>query len=275
MIILTQENPVNKMFDLHGRIALVTGAAGHLGTSMAKILAQAGATVILTGRNQEKLQKLSDAITKEEGTSVVIAIDVTDEKQIKQMFEEIASKYKKLDIIINNAYAGNSGSFYDATEVDFMSSYKIAVGAAYNIMKYANPLLKTAAQNRGGSSSIINIASMYGIVSPDHSIYGDSKENNPPYYGAAKAALIQLTRYAACQLAEDNIRVNCISPGPFPELKVITENPEFYRKLCDKVPMKRIGRSEELQGPLLFLASDASTYVTGVNLAVDGGWTSW
>jgi len=112
-------------------------------------------------------------------------------------------------------------------------------------------------------------------VSPDPRIYGHSGANNPPYYGAAKAALIQFTRYAACHLAEHRIRVNCISPGPFPSKKYLERDPEFRERLSAKNPMGRTGEVDELQGPLLFLASDASSYVTGANVAVDGGWTAW
>jgi NAD(P)-dependent dehydrogenase (short-subunit alcohol dehydrogenase family) len=116
---------------------------------------------------------------------------------------------------------------------------------------------------------------MYASVSPDASIYGVSGANSPPYYGSAKAALIQLTRYTACHLAADRIRVNSISPGPFPAAQFLQRDPEFASRLSAKVPMRRTGNPEELQGPLLFLASDASSYVTGANLAVDGGWTAW
>jgi NAD(P)-dependent dehydrogenase (short-subunit alcohol dehydrogenase family) len=99
--------------------------------------------------------------------------------------------------------------------------------------------------------------------------------DNPPFYGAAKAALVQFTRYAAVQLAPERIRVNAISPGCFPPAKIVAEQPSFIQRLQRHIPMRRIGSPGELVGPLLFLASDASSYVTGVNLAVDGGWTAW
>ena len=122
---------------------------------------------------------------------------------------------------------------------------------------------------------MVNIASMYGSVSPDPAIYGDSGANNPPSYGAAKAGLIQFTRYAACHFAAERIRVNCISPGPFPAQRYFDQDPEFRRRLENKIPMRRTGDPQEIRGPLLFLASDASSYVTGINLPVDGGWTAW
>jgi NAD(P)-dependent dehydrogenase (short-subunit alcohol dehydrogenase family) len=116
---------------------------------------------------------------------------------------------------------------------------------------------------------------MYGSVSPDPSIYGGSGANSPPYYGAAKAGLIQLTRYLAVHLAHLRIRVNCISPGPFPAPRYLESDADFHEKLKARTPMGRTGDPDELRGPVLFLASGASSYVTGINLAVDGGWTAW
>jgi gluconate 5-dehydrogenase len=121
---------------------------------------------------------------------------------------------------------------------------------------------------------IINISSMYGIVSPDSRIYGDSGYNNPPDYGAGKAAIIQFTRYSACHLACDGIRVNTISPGPFPGAEV-QQNKTFMSNLENRVPLGRIGRPDDLKGAVVFLASNASSYVTGQNIVVDGGWTVW
>ena len=126
-----------------------------------------------------------------------------------------------------------------------------------------------------GAGSIVNVASMYGIVSPQPAAYAGSPDfHNPPAYGAAKAGVIQYTRYAAVHLAPDGVRVNAISPGPFPSPSV-QEDPAFIAGLAARVPLGRIGRPEDLVGPLVFLLSDASRYVTGHNLVVDGGWTIW
>ena len=122
---------------------------------------------------------------------------------------------------------------------------------------------------------MINVASMYGLVSPDLRVYENAASTNPPFYGAAKAALLQLSRYLACELAKDNIRVNALCPGPFPCPSVKEANPEFIKKLENRVPLGRIGIAEELKGPVVFLASDDSSYVTGSTLNVDGGWTAW
>jgi gluconate 5-dehydrogenase len=124
------------------------------------------------------------------------------------------------------------------------------------------------------NASIINIGSMYGLVSPDPGIYGTTGLDNPGSYGAGKAAIVQFTRYCAVHLAPRKIRVNCISPGPFPDAAA-QKNRTFLRALSRKVPLGRVGRPEEIQGAVIFLASAASGYVTGQNIIVDGGWTIW
>ena len=116
---------------------------------------------------------------------------------------------------------------------------------------------------------------MYGTVSPDPSIYKDSGRNNPVHYGASKGGMIQMTRYLACHLGARGVRVNSLSPGPFPDQSVDPGIEGFYEALASKVPMKRVGRPEDLAGPLVFLLSDAASFVNGVNLPVDGGWTAW
>lgn len=272
---MIRQNEMNRLFGLENRVALVTGAAGHLGSEMSNALALSGATVLLNGRNEDNLNLLKDSIEQKGGSAAVLSGDISQEEEVKAIMEVIAAQYGRLDVIVNNAYSGGCRVFEESSEEEFMQAYKIAVVAAFHIIKYAKPLLQEAVKTRGGTASIINISSMYGMVSPDHSIYGDSKQNSPPFYGVAKAGLMQLTKYAACELAEDKIRVNCISPGPFPAADLPKENPNFYQKLCQRNPMRRVGRADELQGPLLFLASDASSFVTGSNLVVDGGWTAW
>jgi NAD(P)-dependent dehydrogenase (short-subunit alcohol dehydrogenase family) len=265
----------NKLFRLDGRVAFVTGASGYFGRSIADALCEAGAHVILNGRKAERIENLAEKL-KSLGYRVSTAVlDITQDNELKEVFNHIASEHGKLDIIVNNAYSGRPGTIESATLEDFDYAYKITVTASFRIIQLAKPLLEIAAKQNPGGASVVNIASMYGMVSPDPAIYGDSGANNPPYYGAAKAALIQLTRYAACHLASSRIRVNCISPGPFPPADIEDKNPSLYTELCRKNPMRRIGYADELRGPVLFLASDASSYVTGVNLPVDGGWTAW
>ena len=258
-------------FRLDGRIAFLSGAAGRLGRSMAGILAAAGAHVVLNGRRQDALEVLAHELTSQ-GLQVSIAcFDVTNQEAILQCTSRIAEKHGRLDVLVNNASSGRAGTIETATAADFEQLYRVNVVAAAQLLQASLPLLKEAAVRSQGSASVVNIGSMYGNVSPDPSIFGTSGANNPPYYGAAKAGLIQLTRYAACHLAPDHIRVNCISPGPFPADQYLKRDPAFRERLNAKTPMHRSGDPVELQGPLLFLASEASSYVTVINLPVDGG----
>jgi NAD(P)-dependent dehydrogenase (short-subunit alcohol dehydrogenase family) len=262
-------------FRLDGRVALVTGAAGHLGHHMARALAAAGAHVVLNGRRRDTLDKLATEIVALGQRASVACFDITKQELVAIHIAEIAAAFNRLDVLVNNASAGRPGTLETASAADFEESYRVNVVAAFGLLQASLPLLKTAGRLNNGGASVINIASMYGSVSPDPAVYGCSGANNPPYYGASKAGMIQFTRYAACHLAEDKIRVNCISPGAFPAKQYLRRDPSFHERLNSRNPLRRIGEPFELQGPLLFLASDASSYVTGINLAVDGGWTAW
>jgi NAD(P)-dependent dehydrogenase (short-subunit alcohol dehydrogenase family) len=267
-----------QQFRLDGRVALLSGAAGHLGRAMAEALAGAGAHVVLNGRSCEKLEAFSAELQGRGYAVSTACFDITDEPAVVKNMALIGQAHGRLDILVNNASSGRTGNIESTTVADFEQLYRVNVVAAFRLMQVAVPLLKASAKTHAGAS-VVNIASMYGKVSPDPSIYGaltgTSGAQNPPSYGAAKAALIQMTRYAACHLAPDGIRVNSISPGPFPAARYLQNDPEFQGRLNAKVPMRRTGDPRELQGPLLFLASDASSYVTGIDLPVDGGWTAW
>lgn len=271
---MEDNTPALDLFRLDGRVAMVTGAGGYLGRSLSAALCEAGAHVVLCGRNREPLETLAAELRAADHKVSIAALDVTNSAEVGEVVDRLGSEHGRLDILVNNAYAGRVGTMASATIEDFESAYRICVTAAFDLIKRARPLLEKSAETTGGAS-VINIASMYGFVSPDGSIYGDSGKNNPPHYGAAKGGLIQFTRYAACHLAGSRIRVNAISPGPFPPPNVTEGNPAFHAELCRKNPMNRVGRANELKGAILFLASDASSYVTGINLPVDGGWTAW
>jgi NAD(P)-dependent dehydrogenase (short-subunit alcohol dehydrogenase family) len=260
----------HSLFSLTGRVALVTGAAGHLGRAMSEALAEAGAKVYLNGRRVGPLEELRDSLRGRGLAAEIAPFDVGDEAALTAFMDGLGRSDGRLDVLINNAHSGRIGTIATATATDYADAHNLAVTAAGIAIQKATPLMQAA-----GQASVINIASMYGMVSPDPAIYGDSGFNNPPWYGAAKAGLLQLTRYAACHLAPLGIRVNAISPGAFPPASVATTLPEFHAKLCAKVPMRRTGAPEELKGIVVFLASDAASYVTGANIPVDGGWTAW
>jgi NAD(P)-dependent dehydrogenase (short-subunit alcohol dehydrogenase family) len=242
---------------------------------MSRALAAAGAHVILNGRRRDVLEALAIELAECGGKASVACFDVADEQLTREHLSRIAERHGRLDVLINNASAAKTGTFESVTPGDFEGVYRVNVVASFRLIQCSMDLLRASAKQRPGGASVVNISSMYGSVSPDPAIYGSSGANNPPSYGAAKAGMIQLTRYAACHLAPDRVRVNCISPGPFPAATYLERDPEFQARLEAKNPMKRVGDPRELQGPLLFLASDASSYVTGINLPVDGGWTAW
>jgi len=261
---------IESMFTLKGKVAFVTGAYGYLGQSMVYALGSAGAHVILNGRNEDKILALTKDMEKS-GFSVEGAVfDVTNESHIADYFSNVS----KLDILVNNAYQGGSGPIEESDVKDYRNSYEISLIAAVTLFKSALPAMRQAVLNEG-YASVINIASMYGMVSPDSRLYDDPKSINPAFYGASKAALIQWSRQAACEFGSQGIRINSISPGAFPNEIVRSERIDFVEKLSKKVPLGRVGRAEELCGPLVFLASEGSSYVNGSNLVVDGGWTSW
>ncbi len=262
-------------FRLDDRVVLLTGAAGHLGRALAFGFARSGAHVVLNGRTSETIHQLAEDLQAQGFQATACAFDLTDETRLEEAIRDIEKRHDRLDVLVNNAYTGKAGTVESDSIENFDAAYHLTVSLAFRTVQLALPLLEKAGQTNPGGASVINIGSMYGMVSPDPAIYGDSGQNNPPHYGAAKAGLIQLTRYLACHLAPKNIRVNALSPGPFPRPEVADTNPVFHAELCRKTPMGRIGRPEELIGPALFLASDAASYVTGANLPADGGWTAW
>ncbi len=259
-------------FKLTGKVAIVTGGYSHLGTAFTEALAEAEADVIIAGRNFEKAELLINKIREELHNSNVdfVYIDLATTESIKNAFKEVWQKYGKIDILVNNAVYCKHNILENMTDDEWNYCIDGTLNSLFRCIREIIPYMK---QQKGGS--IVNISSMYGMVSPDFRIYENNKHQlNPPNYGAAKAGVIQLTKYSAVWLSKYAIRVNCISPGPFPSCNV-QQNKDFIDKLSNKVPLGRIGKPEDLKGALLFLASDASSYVTGHNLVVDGGWTIW
>jgi NAD(P)-dependent dehydrogenase (short-subunit alcohol dehydrogenase family) len=258
-------------FSMRGRTALVTGATGYLGRAMTLALAEAGAHVLINGRSVSRVAALADEVRAAGGSATALVFDVTDTMQVRTQLAQLDTP---LHVLINNAYVGGAGNLEGATSQAYRDSYEVGLVAAHDLLQSALPALHQAVR-RDGDASVINIASMYGLVSPDPRVYDSPAAANPPFYGAVKAALLQWTRYASCELGPQGIRVNSISPGPFPSDAVQRSNPDFVARLADKVPLGRIGAAAEIAGPVLFLAAPASSYVNGTNLVVDGGWTAW
>ncbi|MFN4288529.1 MAG: SDR family NAD(P)-dependent oxidoreductase [Brevundimonas sp.] len=259
---------------LAGRTALITGATGYLGTFMSRALAREGAHVRVNARRLDAAQALVAEIEAEGGKASPAVFDVRDARAVEAFAGELEARGEALHILINNAAAGRGGTLETASDQDYADAYDIAVVAAQRLMRVLLPALRRGRAELG-DAAILNVSSMYGLVSPDLRSYDAPEASNPPFYGAAKAALVQLTRYGACQLGPEGIRCNAIAPGAFPSPATQQSAPDMVERLRARVPLGRIGEGGEIAGPVVFLCSPEASYITGAVLCVDGGWTAW
>ena len=255
------DNPLD-LFRLAGRVALITGGGGGLGTVFARTLAGAGANIALLGRRQEVVQAAADEIKGETGRTVLaLSADVTDPDAVRVAVERVGNELGSLDILINNAGNNIRRPSLDFTMSDWNTVLSVNLTGAFICSQAVAPAMIA---NKWGR--IINISSMLGLVGLEQR----------PAYTAAKGGLIQLTRTLGVEWAPYNVLVNALAPGPFEtELnRPLIDNPVAYRAFADKIPLDRWGRTDELVGPILFLASEASSFMTGSVVTVDGGWTA-
>ena len=264
-----------ELFDLTDRVAVVTGGYGQLGSQMCDALAEAGANVVVAARTYEKCVEKADALSEEHNEAMAVEVDVTNEKSVERMMEEVVDAFGGIDILVNNAYdaRGYGVDFEDLTVEEWERTLEGCVTQAFLCAQNALPYLRES-----DYGSIVNIGSIYGVVAPDHRMYGDADINNPPTYGAAKAGVIQFTRWLASYVADEGIRVNSISPGGF--YSEAMEDVEDYTDVFVpeyefRTPLGRMGDETDMKGIIVYLASDASKWMTGQNILLDGGWTTW
>lgn len=258
------------LFRLDGAVAFVSGAVGQLSCPIVRALGEAGAHVILNGRQAQRLEAFATEL-KADGISCECApFDMADTAAVRAFFASRA----RLDVLVNLAVSMTGKSFAALEPEDFATTYMSSVTASFEATRAALPAMRKAV-DIVGEARVINIATMYALVAPDARIYNTPAQQSPFHYGPAKAALLQLTRHLAAELAPERIRVNALVPGPFPKPEVAENDPAFAARLAAKTMLGRLGQAEEIAGPLLFLATKASSYVTGSALAVDGGWTAW
>ena len=259
--------PYSAMFDLSGRLVLVTGGYGHLGRGIVAGLLAYGATVVVLGRDEERFNQIfaSDAPL---ANLYFQPCDVASTPSVIEGFRACREQHGPPHVLINNAVYSEGQQPDTLTDAQFARGLDGSTGSAYRCLREILPYLR---ENQGGK--IINVASMYGMVAPDFAAYEQHPQFlNPPHYGAAKAAVIQLTKYFASYLGPENIKVNCVSPGAFPSASV-QQSSGFITELEIRSPLGRIGRPQDLAGAFVFLSAAASDFVTGHNLVVDGGWT--
>lgn len=269
---VTDTTPVSDLYNLEGQVALVTGATGQLGRPICEALAEQGASIVVNSRTEEDCTEFAAELDETYGHVLSTPGDVTVAADVTAIISEIEEEFGQLDILVNNAYTGELAPYEEMSVDQFRSALDGALVSTFLCTRESLPLL------RDGNGSIINIASIYGVVAPDHGIYGDSDLNNPVNYGAAKAGVIQLTRWIATRYAKDGIRANVITPGGFynSELEERTDYTDvFVPNYEERTPLGRMGCPEDMKGPVTFLASDASQWMTGANVIVDGGWTVW
>lgn len=264
----------NNMFRLDDKVAIVTGAAGLLGEQHAIALSDFGATVILTDLNLEICEQRANSIVAEKGVqALVLPLDITQKDSWQALLNQALSHFDHVDILVNNAAftTASRSANYDADFPDFpLEDWRQILevnlsGTFLGCQVVGQQMLKQQ------SGSIINMASLYGVVSPNHRMYPGTGIHQPVAYAVSKAGVIALTRYLATLWADQGVRVNCITPGG-----VCNEHPDlFVSRYASLSPMSRMAHKEEMRGALVYLASSASAYCTGHNLAVDGGWTAW
>lgn len=252
-----------KLFSLKGKTALITGGARGLGKAMAEALAQSGANIVIADVEASSAEKAAEELSFFGSKTLGLQVDVTDEAQVMSMVDRIVSEFKGLDVVINNAGICQKITIEEQSLEDWKKTMDVNVNGVFLVSKYSAKQMKAQ-----GSGSIINIASMSSFI---------ANTEAQSAYNASKAAVAMMTKTMASEWVGDNIRVNAIAPG---YMKTDMTKPIFapggeLAHVLDMVPMKRLGEPHELGGLAIYLASDASSFVTGSSFIIDGGYTIW
>lgn len=258
---------------LDGRVAIVTGGAGNLGSHICETLAELGARVVIIDNNERECINLSNRLHEEYGVDpLLIVTDLAKEALVKAIPGKVLEKFDSIDILVNcAALVGTSllegwiTPFSQQSADTWRKALEINLTVPFILTQACSEALK-----KSGHGSVINIGSIYGIIGPDMRIYEETNMGNPAAYAASKGGLLQLTRWLATVMAPD-IRVNAITPGG-----VWHNQPEpFFSKYTYRTPLGRMATAEDIKGAVAYLASDMSSYVTGHNLVLDGGYSIW
>ena len=263
---------IKQLMDISGRTAVITGATGGLGQHIAEVIAEIGGDLILVDRPNSNYAPLKEKLEQYKSNVECIDCDLEDEDQRAKLSQEIIDNKFPVDVLINNAaFAGSSNlkgwvvPFEEQTVHTWRRAIEVNLTASFDLSKALLPQLKTS-----GNGSIINIASIYGVTGPVHSMYEGTDMGNPAGYSVSKGGLIQLTRWLSTSIAPE-VRVNAISPGG-----IFRNQPQkFVKRYEERTPLGRMASEEDFKGIIAYLASDMSKYVTGQNIKIDGGWTTW
>jgi NAD(P)-dependent dehydrogenase (short-subunit alcohol dehydrogenase family) len=268
---------VQKIFSLEGKVAVVTGALGLIGKEHCRALSEAGASVVVADVNEEKCVEFAKTLG---GKTLAKGVDITSEESVRALKGAVLKEFLKIDILVNNAAINDMVENPNADpEVSKFENYPLELWKKVldvNVTgMYLCSQILGAEMARQGSGSIINIASTYGIVAPDQSIYKRPDGSQPffksPAYPTTKGAVVNFTRFLAAYWGSAGVRVNTLCPGGVEN----GQDEYFIQNYSNKTPLGRMAKPTDYKGAIVFLASDASSYMTGTNLVVDGGWTAW
>ena len=251
---------MNNKWKLDGRTAMITGGTRGIGLAVAKEFVRLGAGIMIVGRNQELMHRTVKSFG-DAGNRVIPAVfDISEAEQRSRLIEMVHLKFEKLDILVNNVGTNirRKTTEYEENEIDFL--FQTNMMSALDLTRHLHPMLQ-----KSGAASVINVASVAGLTSLRTGVI----------YGMSKAAILQMTRNLACEWAVDNIRVNAVAPWYIetPLADQVLKDPEYLGEVLLRTPMKRIGKPEEVAAPVSFLAMDASSYITGQCIAIDGGFS--
>lgn len=276
---MTDNFSYKTLFDLSGKTALITGAGGILGRHFCAGLAESGAAVALVDIREDGVRELAAELAAKYGVKAQgFVCDVSDPQSVRSMVKQVVAAFGHIDILHNNA-AGKSDdldAFFAPFEDYAFEQWRQIMAVNLDGMFLVAQAVGKQMVGQGRGGSIIQTSSIYGLIGPDQRIYEGSfylgrQINTPAVYSASKAGVIGLTQYLATYWADKGIRVNAIAPGGAES----GQNDEFMRRYSARIPMGRMAKAHELVGALLYLASDASSYVTGQTMAIDGGLTAW
>jgi len=251
------------------KVILITGSCGQLGSELCRTFANLGWTVCITDIDKKECQKLNESLSQKNNQKhLSISMDVTSENSVRSAIKYLEEKEITIDALVNNAGTAVFSDYKERTKDEFMKVVEINLFGTFNCINQIGIHM----ENSNTEGSIINIGSIYGVVSSDPKIYTDCSRNNSEVYSATKAGVIQMTNYFAVHLAESKIRVNCVSPGGIYN----NQGEDFVKNYSLRTPANRMARVEEIvQAIVYFSENKSSSYVSGQNLIVDGGLTSW